>query len=36
MTIASVAEPAIGLRGVTKTYGEGPVLSDLDLDIETG
>jgi sulfonate transport system ATP-binding protein len=37
MTAAStVAAPAIGLRGVSKSYGETPVLTDLDLDIEAG
>ncbi|MDX6233480.1 MAG: sulfonate transport system ATP-binding protein [Nocardioidaceae bacterium] len=36
LTTATGVAPAIGLRGVTKSYGEAPVLSDLDLDIPTG
>jgi sulfonate transport system ATP-binding protein len=38
MTLVAVAPgaPAIALRGVTKTYGEAPVLAGLDLDIATG
>jgi len=33
MTTAPSAGTAIGLRGVTKSYGEAPVLDGLDLDI---
>ena len=36
MTRAPSQTPAIDLRGVTKSYGEAPVLDDLDLDIAAG
>lgn len=36
MATAPVGTLAVGLRGVTKTYGEAPVLAGLDLDIEAG
>ncbi|HEY8719035.1 ABC transporter ATP-binding protein [Pengzhenrongella sp.] len=36
MTTTPVAAPAITLRGITKTYGETPVLAGLDLDIPAG
>ena len=38
--MAAVADPIISLRGVTKTYGEGPTafqaLKGIDLDITGG
>jgi sulfonate transport system ATP-binding protein len=36
MTTATQTATAISLRGVTKTYGEAPVLDGLDLDITAG
>jgi len=36
MTTAPPSAPAIGLHGVTKSYGEAPVLDGLDLDIAAG
>jgi sulfonate transport system ATP-binding protein len=36
MRTAPPPAPAIGLRGVTKSYGEAPVLDGLDLDIAAG
>jgi sulfonate transport system ATP-binding protein len=36
MAAAPAVAPAVGLRGVTKSYGDTPVLAGLDLDIETG
>jgi sulfonate transport system ATP-binding protein len=36
MRTASPAAPAIGLRAVTKSYGEGLVLDGLDLEIAAG
>ena len=36
MRTAPPPAPAIGLRGVTKSYGEAPVLDGIDLDIAAG
>jgi sulfonate transport system ATP-binding protein len=36
MTSTSRAAPAISLRGITKSYGDAPVLDGLDLDVAAG